>query len=329
MIGGGRFVRAGVGLALLMAVGRPSVAAAQSAYTVTGRVAEPDGDPIAGAVIELEGHRPLITTQQGSFLFEEVEEGTYTIRVTAFGYETLTDVVVVEGDTTLDFRLAVAPFQLDTLRADARRIRLRGEIRDADRDRSVVGAEIYTDLGGEADSNAAGRFEVDAWAGAPVRVLVRAFGYLPLDSVVVVEEGEDTYRFLLREDPVVRRMLRAAEEQMEARARGRIAITMGPLDREDLLRWRGASLDDVLRTEFPTRARRIRCVVLDERPLTPLAGEGVLTTTQARDVHRMEFLFGGAMLRIYTRDYMRTMLGRDLALKQPVYVDAANPPVCW
>lgn len=325
--GSGRRTHLGGVLALAMTAGLPSIAVAQSTHTVTGRVGEVGGAPIAGALVELEGYRPAITTRRGSFSFDGVVPGMHTIRVTAFGYEDASELVVIQRDTTLAFSLAVAPFQFDSLIANAQQIRLRGNVRDAGRDRPVVGAEIFTDMGGATDSNAAGRFEVNAWAGVPVRVLVRAFGYLPLDSVVLGESGVN-HSFPLREDPVVRQMLHAAVEQIEERAKGRIAVTMRPLDREKLLRWRGASLQEVLRGEFPTRVRRIQCVVVDEEALTPLGAEGVLATTPAWDVHRMEFLFRGAMLRIYTRDFMRTVLGRELSLNPPVYIDAASPPFC-
>jgi hypothetical protein len=45
-------------------------------------------------------------------------------------------------------------------------------------------------------------------------------------------------------------------------------------------------------------------------------------------VERMEFLFGGAMLRIHTREFIRTMLGAGIDLRPPVFVDMASPPFC-
>ena len=103
---------------------------------------------------------------------------------------------------------------------------------------------------------------------------------------------------------------------------------MPPLDRDEVARWRGAPLDEVLRLEYPAQARRVRCVVVDEWAMTPLQAEGFLTTTPAWEVERMEFLFRGAMFRIYTRDFMRRMLGGGVRLAAPVYVDMADPPFC-
>jgi len=72
----------------------------------------------------------------------------------------------------------------------------------------------------------------------------------------------------------------------------------------------------------------IRCIVLDEEPLTPQMADGVVRTMLAQDVERIEFLFRGNMLRIYTREFMRTMLGGAIELKKPLYVDMARPPLC-
>ncbi len=84
----------------------------------------------------------------------------------------------------------------------------------------------------------------------------------------------------------------------------------------------------MLRTEYPAQVRRIACVLLDERPLTPFEAEGLLETTPAWEVERMEFLFSGAMLRIYTREFMKKMMAGGMSLGAPVYVQSASPPFC-
>jgi len=83
--------------------------------------------------------------------------------------------------------------------------------------------------------------------------------------------------------------------RLDDRAGGRRAIGMGPLNRDDLLRWSGATLLDILRARFPIRGRRVRCVVLDERDVGISMLGPTLQTTLANDVERIEFLFRGAM----------------------------------
>jgi hypothetical protein len=46
------------------------------------------------------------------------------------------------------------------------------------------------------------------------------------------------------------------------------------------------------------------------------------------EVHRVESLFDGAMVRVYTRDFMRRMLSGAVELRRPVYVAMARPPLC-
>ncbi len=314
------------GLAALVAVILPSGAAGQVGVPVEGLVVLEGGAAVEGALVELDGLPPTVTDPLGGFRFEDVPTGPRRIRVTAFGYVSRTDTVDIRGDRPLRVVLDPAPFRLDSLIVSARRTELQGRVRDPDREVDVVGAEIWTGFGEVTESGGGGRFEVEAWEGVPIRVLVRAFRYLPLDTLVTPGSGRVTLR--LTEDPLVARMLAVEVERLDDRAGGRRAVGMRPLGREELDRWRGAPLDEVLRFEFPRRSRRLRCVVLDERALTPMNAEGVLLTLTAREVERMEFLFDGAMLRIYTATFMRRMLGGGIELRTPVYVDQARPPFC-
>jgi len=304
----------------------PAGAAGQIGVPVEGLVVLEGGAGVEGALVELDGLPPTVTDPLGGFRFEDVPTGLRRIRVTAFGYVSRTDTVDIRPDRPLRVVLDAAPFRLDSLIVSARRTELQGRVRDPDRELDVVGAEIWTGFGETTEAGGGGRFEVEAWEGVPIRVLVRAFRYLPLDTLVTPGAGRVTLR--VTEDPLVARMLAVEVERLDDRAGGRRAIGMRPLGREELDRWSGAPLDEVLRFEFPRRSRRLRCVVLDERALTPMAAEGVLLTLPAREVERMEFLFDGAMLRIYTATFMSRMLGGGIELRQPVYVDQANPPFC-
>ena len=103
---------------------------------------------------------------------------------------------------------------------------------------------------------------------------------------------------------------------------------MRPMNRESLLRWRGYTLEELIRIKYPMRGSGIRCVVVDEHVLSPGMAEGVLLTTLAFEVERIEFLFRGRMLRVYTREFMRTMVGSGLELRRATYVDLVSPPLC-
>jgi hypothetical protein len=192
----------------------------------------------------------------------------------------------------------------------------------------VPGADILTSQGHSLRSGAGGRFDFEAWENVPIRVVALAFGYFAADTVLEPRREDGRFVLELIEDPVVSAMLGAAIRRLDARAGGRRTLTMPALERDEIVRWRGAALDEVLRLEYPGRARRIRCVVVDEWAMTPLQAEGFLTTTPAWEVERMEFLFDGAMLRIYTRDFMKEMLSGGVKLAAPAYVEMADPPFC-
>lgn len=316
---------------LILAIGWtmlvPDDAAAQARVVLEGRVIEANGPGIEEAVVRLEGQRPIMTTAGGHFRFDGVELGPHRIQVSALGYVPFNDTILVNRDGVLIISLEIAPFVLDSLVVDVEEVGLSGQVREARRGRSLPGADVRTSQGHVTQTDNRGRFRFDAWAGVPIQILIRAFGYLPVDTVVVPAKG-GRFTFDLAEDSLVTRMIGVELRRLEERAGGHMAITMRPLNREDLLRWSGASLKDVLRVKFPVRRRRIRCVVVDEKALTPEMTPGVLDTTLAQDVERMEFLFRGAMLRVYTREFMRTMLGSGIRLRRPLFVEMAHPPLC-
>jgi hypothetical protein len=84
----------------------------------------------------------------------------------------------------------------------------------------------------------------------------------------------------------------------------------------------------VLRNEYSIHLSRVRCVLVDDKQLPPSVDGPMLGTMNPEDIQRVEVLFNGAMLRIYTREFIRRMIGRQVDLRAPVYVNIANPPVC-
>lgn len=318
--------RAGVAIVVAATILAPSVAAAQAAV-LKGRVIEAGGRGIEGAIVELEGHAPTMTDASGDFRFENVEPGRHWVQVRAFGFASLSDTVLMSRDMTLTLTLEMAPFPLDSLVVAARKVRMGGQVWD-----TVLGfplaADIITSQGQSTRSSSRGRFKLEVWEDVPIQILVQAFGYLPVDTLVVPVAGADI-RFDLVADPLVDRMIGVEVSRLEERAKPQLSALLGAMNRDDLLRWRGTTLMDLLRTEYPVHGRRVRCVIFDEESLSPQMAAGMLETTLVRDVERIEFLFRGAMLRVYTRGFMRAMIGGGLELREPVYVSIADPPLCF
>ena len=314
--------------ALFATFGVCTPAVAGQELFLDGRVVDGDGAGIAAAVVELGNADALLTDDEGAFRFEGIEAGTYRLRVRAFGFEEYGEMLDLRMDRTITIALEETAFELDSLVIGAERVDVRGRVRDPARDEDVPAVEIRTSQDDAVLTDAGGRCEVEAWENVPLRVVALAFGYFAADTLLVPQEEVDPFVLELTEDPLVQAMLGAANRRLEARARGRVSATMPALERDQIGPWAGNTLDDVLRVEYPARARRVACVLVDERRLTPFEADGLLSTTPAWEVERMEFLFNGAMLRIYTREFMKRMLSGGVGLAAPVYVDAARPPFC-
>ena len=313
----------------LLAAALPIRAAAQTEAVVRGMVIAPGESPaVAGATVDLEGHGVTQTTAAGFFRFERVAIGEYSLKVTAVGFQPAVLRLTVEGDTTVTVRLERVPFRLDSLVVTARKIDVEGRVQDPGRDLPLRDADVLTSHGPPMRTDRRGRFRLkEVWEGGQIALSVSAFGYLPLDTTVVPLAG-DRYVFDLVPDLLVERMIAQQIERIEQRAGGRLSTLMRPLDRDGLLRSGGGSLRDVLRAKYSIHLRRLRCVLVDDRLLPPSADGAMLGAMIPEDVQRVEFLFNGAMLRVYTRQYMRRLIGSRAKLRPPVYVAIANPPVC-
>jgi hypothetical protein len=313
---------------LTMVLCIPAAAWAQVAFVVEGRITDPNGTGIENAIVELEGRDPMLTSGIGSFRFEDVGAGTYVLAVRALGYAPTSRSISVNENVMLAIVLEPAPFELDPVIVVAPdEIDLDGRVRDPTRDVHIMGADVWTSQGEQGTTDAHGRFSLDALEEVPIMVAIRAFGYLPLDTVLVPTEDDD-YDFDLAVDPLVDRMIEVEIERLKERAGGLRAVTMRPMNRDDLLRWVGLPLGDVLRAGYPGRVQRVRCVIVDEVALTPQMVGPTLENLLVQEVERIEFLFRGAMLRIYTREFMRRMIGGGLELGAPTYVDMFDPPFC-
>ena len=76
--------------------------AALCQYTITGRVVDEDKQPLQGAnLIIRELNRGTVTSGSGQFSLDQIPEGSYSVRVTFVGYETVNRDLAVTSDTDL------------------------------------------------------------------------------------------------------------------------------------------------------------------------------------------------------------------------------------
>ena len=228
----GRAERIGLMAILVLATAIPIPVLAQG-VVVQGRVFQFGSTPgIANATVDLEGHGSTLTSAAGTFRFEDVDPGEYTLRVEALGYTPESRVLVV-GSATVGpvlVPLRIAPLPIDSLTVELRTIDIKGRVRDAARGLLLADAEILTNQVAGTQTDAHGSFKLEGvLEGVPLRVIVRPYGYLRVDTIFVPNEDED-YVFEPVPDPWVENMI--AEQILDCAQLGHILDTTLPQEVE-------------------------------------------------------------------------------------------------
>lgn len=307
----------------------PGTGSAQTRHTLTGRVVERGTTAgLPGVPVALTGQASRLTDEEGRFRFEDLAPGRYILTVRGIGYTPAVVPVVVSGDTAVVVELDVAPVAMDTLRARAGEVRVRGRVRDPVLDDWLIDAEVFGTPDREDVTDGVGRFDLgDVPAGVPLTVMVRSFGYLPV-TVTFEPSRDTTLVFELERDPVAQRMIAVQMERVDRRSEGLRYEPLPVLDRDDLMRRHSGLILDVLKLRLGTYMyRRIACIVLDEN----LVFRWRLATLHVDRIQRVEvtdFLTLGAralMVRIYTRDFVRKMVeGRGELVERRYIVKKVN-----
>lgn len=302
---------------------------------VQGRVVEEgSGDGVSSVIVQLEGFGYVLTDTEGGYRFQGVEPGGYELQVMALGYAPESRFVPIkDAGAVIDLQLRRAPILLDTLRVSVRSIDLHGRVREADGGPMIVDAEVLSNLGRAAQTDAHGTFDLDdVYAEVPLSVRVRAFGYLPLDYEFVPDESK-LYTFELQPDPVIQAMIDEAVVEIEDRASGRRSVSLQAMNREDLLKYDNATALDAVQLEYGARLSRVNvvCVVIDEKE-AHFADED-LEHLLPQEIERIEFMRPGAgssrlvTMRVYTRDFIRDMVAGAKTLHPPFMVGGVLPPL--
>ena len=304
-----------------------STAAAQSPVAIRGRVVERgSGAAIAGAVVELSETTPRVTDADGRFRFEHVAPGRYALTVQALGWSGHEAVLQVRADTTLLIEMDPAPIPLDTLNVESRVITMRGRVRERGTSLGLVAVEVLADPDRRTATNVTGRFRLERVpAGPPIRISLRGFGYLPLDTVVAAFR-DTTLALELDPDPLVQRMIDVEVAKLEKRSRPFRAAIMPPMDRAELLRNTNLTVLDLLRQRFSIFLRRVQCILIDD--VQNYNGLDALVLYFPDELERIEVLERGAMLRIYTREYIRRMIAGEVELPGPLFIPLRPQPHC-
>jgi hypothetical protein len=148
-----------------------------------------------------------------------------------------------------------SPIRLDPVLVEGRTLTVRGAIYERGGDLPLIDVEVRIEPHHESLTNSNGRFRIDdVPAGPPLRLSVRGFGYLPVESIVAAFE-DTTLVIHLEPDPLVQRMIQHQVERLEKRARPFFTAAMPPMDRDYLLRNRNATALDLIRHRNPPFCR--------------------------------------------------------------------------
>lgn len=327
-----------IGLAAVLTA-QPHMAAGQTGWAVAGRVVDSEtGGGLPNALVTLEGRGAVLSADGGIFRFERVPRGEYRLRAEVLGYEDFTVVLDVSHDTTLVVSLDLLPIALEGIEVELGTLDFDGRVRDPRTDSYVFDADVRSDQGHQESSSLSGRFDLDdVYDGPPLRLVIRAFRYLPLDTTFVPDD-EDRYPFDLAPDPVMGRMIDAYVARLDDRAARRIYRYQPALNREDLAAFAGnATLRMVMETKYPPHiVRRIGCFILDEREYrfsSEAERISVWEGTFANEIERIElFEFPGYarlfMARVYTRWFFQRQVGNPEELDRPTMVATPGGIIC-
>ena len=307
----------------------PDAGLGQTVWVVAGRVVDAQsGAELSNALVTLDGHGAVLSSNRGIFRFERVPASEYSLRVQALGYDDFARAVEVSTDTVLVVALELLPVKLDGLTVTLGRLDFDGRVRDPNTSSAVYEAEVRSDQGHLESTSLSGRFELDdVFDGPRLRLSIRAFRYLPLDTTLIPDD-EMRHVFDVAPDPVVGRMIGTYLARLDERAGKRMYEYQPALNREDLARFpANASLKVVMESMYTRRVLEgILCLFIDEREYAWWNSyEGrlsVLEGTFANELERIEVLeFPGEgryfMARVYTRRFFQRQVGSPDELVAP------------
>jgi hypothetical protein len=193
---------------------------------------------------------------------------------------------------------------------------VRGEVRDPVFDRGVIGAVVNATEGRHVVTGSDGRFDLGKVpANVPVWIRVEEPGFLPMITGVTPDR-DTTLEFELVPDPVAVKVIERQKARIDERAADLRYEGKSVFDRPQLVQSGDDSMDRYITRELGTRlSRRVHCWVLDERADAGATED--IRTVPPQDVEYVEILRIGMnklIVRIYTRDFILSMVGRPDAL---------------
>lgn len=226
--------------------------------------------------------------------------------------------------------LLLSPSHLSAAPRDDAAVTVRGRVIDRESGQPVASAQVvFAEAGERAYTDREGGFEVGGLAPGEHHFSVTQLGYLRVQQVLVLSGGA-SFTVKLTRDPVMLERISVQVDRLESR-RLRSALASRVFDEKEIGMYRRSSAVQFV-TER-TGLRPVGCgdmgetepgcawvrgepsrvaVVIDER----LQNYGMedLGVVPLNDIYRIEVYGGGEMVVVYTKQFMRTIIGRNLPL---------------
>ena len=285
-------------------------------FTVTGRVVEvTNATWIGGATVTLSERPPFISNQRGEFRFENVSAGTHTLRVQAMGYRSQDVSIQISADTDILVEMEVDPIRLDSLLVEAGTVSIRGIVVDAATGARIPEARIQAGRAPETFATSRGAFRVkDLPRGHSIPIVVDALKYRSV-RIALITERDTTLTIPMEADPVSIRLFQETLEDLEVRSRS-VSLSRTQLNRRYIQmlpsRSVGALLQWHLRGGFNSD-----CLFVDE---IKYPYPEILESYKAAEVERIEIYGRGAMIRVYTQEFVARHFGRAHELPPITYI---------
>jgi hypothetical protein len=144
---------------------------------------------------------------------------------------------------------------------------------------------------------------------------VEAAAYLPA-RIALIPDADTTLIIELDPDPVGIRMLEIQLEKLETRSHS-IPYSTRIIDRDELAAFSGWSVYEIAERQLFGMGRRgdprrslegAKCIFVDD---VQLFHSGFLWGLWGGEVERIEIFDRGGMVRVYTKRYLLSQLGRD------------------
>lgn len=337
--------------AALLAVGPGAIGA--QVVRVSGRVIdEGRSTPIEGATVRLTGVEAQITDGNGRFRFAATTPGRMILSVEAVGHSFRSIELDVQSDTSVTVVMRSRVVTLDTIVVRARSVRIEGTVVDSATGTRLLQAQATLYPGSRTVGALSGMFMFDDAPTGEVTLVVEALEHRP--TRVTFHATRDTsLTIALGIDSVAIRMIQMQVERLAQRSRP-LALSLVALNREAIGREGVSSIGELVTRQLFEDRENVRraaaqasaddgCIFLDDVKVTRdvfeglppevierveiYRGAGETPSIRGRSSARRTIRAESSMIRVYTRRYVASLLGREM-LPKLFYMRSGVKPMC-